>query len=72
MEHLTLTETEFFRLINNPESRSGLRAAYEEFIAKVVSLCHRPSHATLCMHCVMRKRNCNTTKPCSRESGWTN
>ena len=30
MEHLTLTETEFFRLISNPESRAGLRTAYAE------------------------------------------
>ena len=39
MEHLILTETEFFRLIDNPESRNGLSAAYNEFVATVISLC---------------------------------
>ena len=39
MEHLILTETEFFRLIDNPESRNGLCAAYNEFVATVISLC---------------------------------
>ena len=39
MEHLILTETEFFRLIDNPESRTGLSAAYNEFVATVISLC---------------------------------
>ena len=39
MEHLILTETEFFRLIDNPESRNGLSAAYDEFVATVISLC---------------------------------
>ena len=39
MEHLILTETEFFRLIDNPGSRSGLNAAYNEFTMAVVSLC---------------------------------
>ena len=39
MEHLILTETEFFRLIDNPDSRSGLNAAYNEFTMAVVSLC---------------------------------
>lgn len=39
MEHLILTETEFFRLIDNPESRNGLNAAYNKFVATVVSLC---------------------------------
>ncbi|WP_257220500.1 hypothetical protein [Phocaeicola dorei] len=34
MEHLTLTETEFFRLISNPDSRTGLRTAYDEFTQK--------------------------------------
>ena len=39
MEHLILTETEFFRLIDNPDSRNGLSAAYDEFVATVISLC---------------------------------
>ena len=39
MEHLILTETEFFRLIDNFDSRSGLNAAYNEFTMAVVSLC---------------------------------
>ena len=39
MEHLILTETEFFRLIDNPGSRTGLSAAYNEFTMAVVSLC---------------------------------
>ena len=34
-----MTETEFFRLIDNPESRTGLSAAYNEFVATVISLC---------------------------------
>ena len=43
MEHLTLTETEFFRLISNPESRAGLRTAYDEFTQRVIQLCLTPS-----------------------------
>lgn len=39
MEHLILTETEFFRLIDNPDSRTELGAAYNEFTTEVVSLC---------------------------------
>ena len=39
MEHLILTETEFFHLIDNPGSRTGLSAAYNEFTMAVVSLC---------------------------------
>ena len=39
MEHLILTETEFFQLIDNPGSRTGLKAAYNEFTMAVVSLC---------------------------------
>ena len=39
MEHLILTETEFFRLIDNRDSRNGLSAAYNEFVATVISLC---------------------------------
>ena len=39
MEHLILTETEFFRLIDNPGSRTGLNAAYNGFTMAVVSLC---------------------------------
>ena len=39
MEHLILTETEFFRLIDNPGSCTGLNAAYNEFTMAVVSLC---------------------------------
>ena len=34
-----MTETEFFRLIDNFDSRSGLNAAYNEFTMAVVSLC---------------------------------
>lgn len=37
MKHLILTETEFFRLIDNPENRNGLSAAYNEFVATVIS-----------------------------------
>ena len=39
MEHLILTGTEFFRLIDNPDSRTELDAAYNEFTTAVVSLC---------------------------------
>ena len=39
MEHLILTETEFFRLIDNPGNHAGLGTAYNDFIAKVISLC---------------------------------
>lgn len=39
MEHLILIETEFFRLIDNPDSRTELGAAYNEFTTAVVSLC---------------------------------
>lgn len=38
MEHLILTETDFFRLIGNPGS-TGLGTAYNEFTTTVVSLC---------------------------------
>ena len=38
MEHLILTETDFFRLIDNPGS-TGLGTAYNEFTTAVVSLC---------------------------------
>lgn len=38
MEHLILTETDFFRLIDNPGS-TGLETAYNEFTTTVVSLC---------------------------------
>lgn len=48
MEHLILTETEFFRLIHTPGNQSGLKTAYEEFIAKVISLCVHP--ASMCSH----------------------
>ena len=34
-----MTETEFFRLIDNPESHNGLCVAYNEFVARVISLC---------------------------------
>ena len=34
-----MTETEFFRLIDNPGNRTGLSAAYNEFTMAVVSLC---------------------------------
>lgn len=34
-----MTETEFFRLIDNPDSRNGLNAAYNDFTMAVVSLC---------------------------------
>ena len=39
MEHLILMKTEFFRLIDNPDSRNGLNAAYNDFTMAVVSLC---------------------------------
>lgn len=42
MKHLTLTETEFFRLISNPDSRAGLRTAYDEFTQRVIQLCLTP------------------------------
>ena len=32
-------KTEFFRLIDNPDSRNGLNAAYNDFTMAVVSLC---------------------------------
>ena len=32
-----MTETEFFHLIDNPENRNGLSAAYNEFVATVIS-----------------------------------
>ena len=32
-----MTETEFFRLIDNPENRNGLSAAYNEFVSTVIS-----------------------------------
>ena len=38
MEHLILTETDFFRLIDTPGS-TGLGTAYNEFTTTVVSLC---------------------------------
>ena len=38
MEHLILTETDFFRLIDNTGS-TGLGTAYNEFTTTVVSLC---------------------------------
>lgn len=38
MEHLILTETDFFRLIDNPGS-TGLGTAYNEFTTTVVYLC---------------------------------
>ena len=34
-----MTETEFFRLIDNPSGRTGLNVAYNEFTMAVVSLC---------------------------------
>ena len=39
-----MTETEFFRLIDNPGSRTGLDAAYNEFVAAVISLCTGAEH----------------------------
>ena len=39
IDNLILTETEFFRLIDNPGNRTGLSAAYNEFTMAVVSLC---------------------------------
>ena len=39
MEHLILTETEFFRLIGNPDNHTELNSAYNEFTTMVVSLC---------------------------------
>ena len=39
MEHLILTETEFFRLIDNNGSHKEVSTAYIEFIATVVALC---------------------------------
>lgn len=47
MEHLTLTETEFFRLISNPDSRTGLRTAYDEFTQRVIQLCLIPPESGL-------------------------
>lgn len=39
MNYLILTETEFFRLINNRQAGSALGAAYHEFIKRIVELC---------------------------------
>lgn len=39
MEHLILTETEFFRLIDSNGGHKEVSAAYSEFIATVVALC---------------------------------
>ena len=39
MEHLILTRTEFFRQINNDGDRTGMDAAYNDFIMAVISLC---------------------------------
>ena len=44
MEHLILTETDFFRLIDNPGS-TGLGTAYNEFTTTVVSLCKETESA---------------------------
>lgn len=52
MKHIILTETEFFRLIDNPGSRIGLSAAYNEFTMEVVSLCtgaSSPCHPLLAL-----------------------
>lgn len=39
MEHLILTETEFFRLIDNPGTHIELGTAYNDFTTAVISLC---------------------------------
>lgn len=39
MEHLILTKTEFFRLIDKSDNHTELNSAYNEFTAMVVSLC---------------------------------
>lgn len=39
MEHLILTKTEFFRLIDKSDNYTELNSAYNEFTAMVVSLC---------------------------------
>ena len=57
MEHLTLTETEFFRLISNPESRAGLRTAYDEFTQRVIQLCLTPSGSGHPVHAPELRRN---------------
>lgn len=49
MEHLILADTKFFRLISSPDGHAGLSAAYEEFIAKTISLC---THAGG-IHCLL-------------------
>ena len=38
MEHLILTRTEFFRQINNDGDRTGMDAAYNDFIMAVIAL----------------------------------
>ena len=60
MEHLTLTETEFFRLISNPDSRTGLRTAYDEFTQRVIQLCLIPPESGHPVHAL----SCNTMRPC--------
>lgn len=39
MEHLILTETEFFRLINDNDTPCDLNAAYGDFVEAVIGLC---------------------------------
>lgn len=39
MEHLILTKTEFFRLIDKSDNHTELNSAYNEFTTMVVSLC---------------------------------
>lgn len=39
MNYLILTETEFFRLINNRQAGSALGATYHEFVKRIVELC---------------------------------
>lgn len=39
MNYLTLTETEFFRLINNRQAGFALDEAYHDFVKRIVELC---------------------------------
>lgn len=47
MEHLILTETEFFRLINNNDTHRDLNTAYSDFVKSVIGLCHENTDIAL-------------------------
>lgn len=64
MEHLTLTETEFFRLISNPDSRTGLRTAYDEFTQRVIQLCLIPPESGHPVHALSYAETELHMRPC--------